>query len=114
MDAYGLSDIVQQRRMTTIERRGAFKRVSIGNSTRWSVWPKPRIAGAPACSDISAKTQRRRMRNCGQLPVAALLRDGKVIAQKLLSCAIAPERFGAMHLIDVLVAVRPARQTVRA
>jgi len=32
------------------------------------------------------------------------LRDGKVIAQKLLSCAYRTgQRFGAMHLIDVLV-----------
>jgi ATP-dependent DNA helicase RecQ len=33
-----------------------------------------------------------------------VLRDGKVIAQKLLSCAYRTgQRFGAMHLIDVLV-----------
>ena len=38
------------------------------------------------------------------------LRDGKVIAQKLLSCAYRTgQRFGAMHLIDVLV----GRQTER-
>ena len=39
-----------------------------------------------------------------QLPVAAALRDGKIIAQKLLSCVYRTgQRFGAMHLIDVLV-----------
>ncbi len=49
-------------------------------------------------------SERRQMRQLRQLPVAAAVRDGKVIAQKLLSCAYRTgQRFGAMHLIDVLV-----------
>jgi ATP-dependent DNA helicase RecQ len=42
--------------------------------------------------------------NCDNCLSPPLLRDGKVIAQKLLSCAYRTgQRFGAMHLIDVLV-----------
>ena len=54
--AYGLSDIVQQRRMID-ESTGAeaFKRVSIGKLDALVAWPKPRTAAAPACSDISAR-----------------------------------------------------------
>jgi len=44
------------------------------------------------------------MRQCDNCLSPPLLRDGKVIAQKLLSCAYRTgQRFGAMHLIDVLV-----------
>src|SRR5258705_12546486 len=43
--------------------------------------------------------------NCDNCLSPPLLRDGKVIAQKLLSCAYRTgQRFGAMHLINVLVA----------
>ena len=54
--AYGLSDIVQQRRMID-ESTGAdaFKRVSIGKLDALVAWPRPRIAGAAACSAISAR-----------------------------------------------------------
>jgi len=42
--------------------------------------------------------------NCDNCLSPPLLRDGKVIAQKLLSCAYRTgQRFGAMHLIDVLI-----------
>ena len=42
--------------------------------------------------------------NCDNCLSPPQLRDGKVIAQKLLSCAYRTgQRFGAMHLIDVLV-----------
>jgi ATP-dependent DNA helicase RecQ len=42
--------------------------------------------------------------NCDNCLTPPSLRDGKVIAQKLLSCAYRTgQRFGAMHLIDVLV-----------
>ncbi len=104
--AYGLSDIVQQRRMID-ESSGAeaFKRVSIGK--------------LDALVGLAETTHCRRIRllgyfgethnavkcgNCDNCLSPPLVRDGKVIAQKLLSCAYRTgQRFGAMHLIDVLV-----------
>src|SRR6202040_2227780 len=42
--------------------------------------------------------------NCDNCLSPPTVRDGKVIAQKLLSCAYRTgQRFGAMHLIDVLI-----------
>ena len=70
--AYGLSDIVQQRRM--IEESPAPTRSSgcrSASSRRWSALPRPRAAGAAACSAISARRSRRQMRQLRQLPVAA-------------------------------------------
>ena len=104
--AYGLSDIVQQRRMIE-ESTGAeaFKRVSIGK--------------LDALVGLAETTNCRRTRllgyfgehskaaqcgNCDNCLSPPQLRDGKVIAQKLLSCAYRTgQRFGAMHLIDVLI-----------
>jgi ATP-dependent DNA helicase RecQ len=104
--AYGLSDIVQQRRMID-ESTGAeaFKRVSIGK--------------LDALVGLAETTGCRRTRllgyfgetldavkcgNCDNCLSPPLVRDGKVIAQKLLSCAYRTgQRFGAMHLIDILV-----------
>jgi ATP-dependent DNA helicase RecQ len=104
--AYGLSDIVQQRRMID-ESTGAeaFKRVSIGkldalvSLTETVHCRRSRLLGyfgetpsADSCGNCD---------NCLSPPV---VRDGKVIAQKLLSCAYRTgQRFGAMHLIDVLI-----------
>ena len=104
--AYGLSDIVQQRRMID-ESSGAdtFKRVSIGK--------------LEALVGLAETTECRRTRllsyfgetlaatkcgNCDNCLSPPLVRDGKVAAQKLLSCAYRTgQRFGAMHLIDVLI-----------
>jgi ATP-dependent DNA helicase RecQ len=104
--AYGLSDIVQQRRMID-ESSGAeaFKRVSIGK--------------LEALVGLAETTHCRRTRllgyfgetvaaikcgNCDNCLSPPVVRDGKVIAQKLLSCAYRTgQRFGAMHLIDVLI-----------
>jgi ATP-dependent DNA helicase RecQ len=104
--AYGLSDIVQQRRMID-ESNGseAFKRVSIGK--------------LEALVGLAETTNCRRTRllgyfgealeaiqcgNCDNCLSPPLVRDGKVAAQKLLSCAYRTgQRFGAMHLIDVLI-----------
>jgi ATP-dependent DNA helicase RecQ len=104
--AYGLSDIVQQRRMID-ESTGAeaFKRVSIGK--------------LDALVGLAETTGCRRTRllgyfgenldavkcgNCDNCLSPPLVRDSKVIAQKLLSCAYRTgQRFGAMHLIDILV-----------
>src|SRR6195256_742925 len=104
--AYGLSDIVQQRRMIE-ESTGAdaFKRVSVGKLealvglAETANCRRSRLLGyfgetfgAAGCGNCH---------NCLSPPV---LRDGKIIAQKLLSCAYRTgQRFGAMHLIDILV-----------
>src|SRR5689334_6846499 len=104
--AYGLSDIVQQRRMID-ESTGSdsFKRVSIGKLdalvglAETAHCRRHRLLGyfgeaveATSCS------------NCDNCLVPPKMFDGKVIAQKLLSCAYRTgQRFGAMHLIDVLV-----------
>jgi ATP-dependent DNA helicase RecQ len=112
--AFGLSDIVQQRRMID-ESTGAeaFKRVSIGK--------------LEALVGLAETTNCRRTRllgyfgetleaskcgNCDNCLSPPQLRDGKVIAQKLLSCAYRTgQRFGAMHLIDVLVGRMTERVT---
>ncbi|MDR3490361.1 MAG: DNA helicase RecQ, partial [Bradyrhizobium sp.] len=104
--AYGLSDIVQQRRMIE-ESSGAeaFKRVSIG-----------KLEALVGLAETASCRRARLLGYFGELPKTAKcgncdnclspprLRDGKVIAQKLLSCAYRTgQRFGAMHLIDVLI-----------
>ncbi len=104
--AYGLSDIVQQRRM--IDDSGAsdeFKRVSV------------RKLDALVGLAETAHCRRKRLLayfgetlegetcgNCDNCLSPPKMRDGKVLAQKLLSCVYRTgQRFGAMHLIDVLV-----------
>ena len=104
--AYGLSDIVQQRRMID-ESTGAeaFKRVSIGKLEA--------LVGLAETADC------RRIRllgyfgetlgpakcgNCDNCLSPPLLRDGKVIAQNCCPAPIAPGSVLApMHLIDILV-----------
>jgi ATP-dependent DNA helicase RecQ len=104
--AYGLSDIVQQRRMID-ESSGAeaFKRVSIGKLdalvglAETAGCRRTRLLGyfGEAINAITCG-------NCDNCLSPPRLRDGKVIAQKLLSCAYRTgQRFGAMHLIDILV-----------
>jgi ATP-dependent DNA helicase RecQ len=103
---YGLSDIVQQRRMID-ESTGsdAFKRVSIGK--------------LDALVGLAETAHCRRHRllnyfgetfaangcgNCDNCLSPPRVHDGKIVAQKLLSCVYRTgQRFGAMHLIDVLV-----------
>ena len=105
--AYGLSDIVQQRRMIE-ESTGAdtFKRVSIGKLEA--------LVGLAETAGLPARPPARLFRrnawrhaecgNCDNCLSPPVLRDGKVIAQKLLSCAYRTgQRFGAMHLIDILI-----------
>jgi ATP-dependent DNA helicase RecQ len=103
---YGLSDIVQQRRMID-ESTGsdAFKRVSIGKLDA--------LVGLAE----TANCRRHRLLsyfgetfaasgcgNCDNCLSPPRVHDGKVVAQKLLSCVYRTgQRFGAMHLIDVLV-----------
>ncbi|NVO14134.1 MAG: DNA helicase RecQ [Rhodoplanes sp.] len=104
--AYGLSDIVQQRRMID-ESTGsdAFKRVSLAKLdalvglAETAGCRRARLLGyfgetphAAACGNCD---------NCLSPPT---LWDGSVVAQKLLSCAYRTgQRFGAAHLIDVLL-----------
>jgi ATP-dependent DNA helicase RecQ len=104
--AYGLSDIVQQRRMID-ESSGsdAFKRVSIGKLealvglAETAHCRRTRLLGYFGETPNSAKCG-----NCDNCLSPPRLRDGKVIAQKLLSCAYRTgQRFATMHLIDVLV-----------
>ncbi len=104
--AYGLSDIVQQRRMIE-ESTGsdAFKRVSIGKLealvglAESAGCRRSRLLGYFGETLSSSKCG-----NCDNCLSPPQLRDGKVVAQKLLSCAYRTgQRFGAMHLIDVLV-----------
>ena len=104
--AYGLSDIVQQRRMIE-ESTGAdaFKRVSVGKLdalvalAETTGCRRSRLLGyfGETLADVKCG-------NCDNCLSPPLLRDGKVLAQKLLSCAYRTgQRFGAMHLIDVLI-----------
>src|SRR5438128_1120371 len=104
--AYGLQDIVQQRRMID-ESTGsdAFKQVSIGKLdalvalAETAGCRRSRLLGyfGEEVTGISCG-------NCDNCLSPPQLRDGKVAAQKLLSCAYRTgQRFGAMHLIDVLV-----------
>jgi ATP-dependent DNA helicase RecQ len=104
--AYGLSDIMQQRRMIE-ESTGAeaFKRVSIGKLealvglAETANCRRTRLLGYFGETANAAKCG-----NCDNCLSPPILRDGKMIAQKLLSCAYRTgQRFGAMHLIDVLV-----------
>ena len=104
--AYGLTDIVQHRRMIE-ESSGseAFKRVSIAKLealvglAETASCRRSRLLGYFGETLKPAKCG-----NCDNCLSPPRLRDGKVIAQKLLSCAYRTgQRFGAMHLIDVLV-----------
>ena len=104
--AYGLSDIVQQRRMID-ESSGAeaFKRVSIGKlDALVGLAETVNCRRTRLLGYFGENLNAARCDNCDNCLSPPLLRDGKVIAQKLLSCAYRTgQRFGAMHLIDVLV-----------
>jgi ATP-dependent DNA helicase RecQ len=104
--AYGLSDIVQQRRMID-ESTGAdaFKRVSIGKLDALVA-----LAETAHCrrrrllAYFGEKLHEEGCGNCDNCLSPPKVIDGKVVAQKLLSCVYRTgQRFGAMQLIDVLV-----------
>ena len=112
--AYGLSDIVQQRRMID-ESTGAeaYKRVSIRKLdalvalAETAECRRSRLLGYFGETPAKAKCG-----NCDNCLSPPRVRDGKVIAQKLLSCAYRTgQRFGAMHLIDVLIGRSTERVT---
>jgi ATP-dependent DNA helicase RecQ len=103
---FGLQDIVQQRRMID-ESTGsdAFKRVSIGKLDALVALAetvhcrRSRLLGYFGETVDAASCG-----NCDNCLSPPRVYDGKVVAQKLLSCAYRTgQRFGAMHLIDVLV-----------
>jgi ATP-dependent DNA helicase RecQ len=105
--AYGLSDIVQQRRMID-ESTGAeaFKRVSISKldalvSLAETVHcRRTRLLGYFG-EEVTSDTKCGNCDNCLSPPKVW---NGSVAAQKFLSCAYRTgQRFGAMHLIDVLI-----------
>jgi ATP-dependent DNA helicase RecQ len=104
--AYGLSDIVQQRRMID-ESNGseAFKRVSIGKlNALVSLAETANCRRTHLLGYFGETLKAVRCGNCDNCLSPPKLRDGRVIAQKLLSCAYRTgQRFGAMHLIDVLI-----------
>jgi ATP-dependent DNA helicase RecQ len=104
--AYGLTDIVQQRRMID-ESNGseAYKRVSIRKLdalvalTETAGCRRQRLLGYFGETTTGASCG-----NCDNCLSPPRVRDGTVVAQKLLSCAYRTgQRFGAIHLIDVLI-----------
>jgi ATP-dependent DNA helicase RecQ len=104
--AFGLSDIVQQRRMID-ESTGseAFKRVSIGKLDalvglcETCGCRRTRLLGY-----FGETPQAAQCGNCDNCLSPPNVWDGSVAAQKLLSCVYRTgQRFGAMHLIDVLI-----------
>jgi ATP-dependent DNA helicase RecQ len=104
--AYGLSDIVQQRRMID-ESTGsdAYKRVSIGKLD--ALVALAETAGCRRRRLLAYFGETLHAENCGNCDNCLSpprVRDGKILAQKMLSCVYRTgQRFGAMHLIDVLV-----------
>src|SRR5437868_1887043 len=103
--AYGLSDIVQQRRMIE-ESTGpdAFKRVSMGKLDALVGLAETAGCRRERLLGYFGETFGGTCGNCDNCLSAPALRDGKIVAQKLLSCIYRTgQRFGAMHLIDVLI-----------
>ncbi|HYW63468.1 MAG TPA: DNA helicase RecQ [Bradyrhizobium sp.] len=103
--ALGLADIMQQRRMIE-ESTGAhaFKRVSMGKLD--ALVGLAETAGCRRARLLSyfGESFSGPCGNCDNCISPPALRDGRIVAQKLLSCAYRTgQRFGAMHLIDVLV-----------
>jgi ATP-dependent DNA helicase RecQ len=103
---YGLADIVQQRRMIDQSTgKDAYKRVSVGKLDalvglcETAGCRRVRLldyfgeaSGAPNCG------------NCDNCLSPPRVLDGSVVAQKVLSCVYRTgQRFGAGHLIDVLI-----------
>src|SRR4051794_8449668 len=102
---YGLSDIVQQRRMIE-ESTGpdAFKRVSMAKLDALVGLAETAGCRRERLLGYFGETFGGTCGNCDNCLSPPALRDGKVTAQKLLSCVYRTgQRFGAMHLIDVLI-----------
>jgi ATP-dependent DNA helicase RecQ len=102
---YGLTDIVQQRRMID-ESSGSdgFKRVSIGKlDALVGLCEAASCRRARLLSYFGETSNRAGCGNCDNCLSPPKVWNGSIAAQKLLSCVYRTgQRFGAMHLIDVL------------
>jgi ATP-dependent DNA helicase RecQ len=112
---YGLQDIVQQRRMID-ESTGAdaFKRVSVGKlDALVGLCESATCRRARLLGYFGEATDGATCGNCDNCTSPPKLWDGTIAAQKLLSCVYRTgERFGAMHLIDVLLG-RPTERAIQ-
>ena len=102
--AYGLQDIVQQHRMID-ESVGAdaFKRVSFAKLDALVGLAETADCRRARLLGYFGETFGGKCGNCDNCLSPPRVYDGKIIAQKLLSCVYRTgQRFGAMHLIDVL------------
>jgi len=104
--AYGLQDIVQQRRMIDeSDAPDAFKRVSAQKlDALVGLAETVNCRRARLLAYFGETFASENCGNCDNCLTPPRVRDGKILAQKLLSCVYRTgQRFGAMHVFDVLV-----------
>jgi ATP-dependent DNA helicase RecQ len=104
--AYGLQDIVQQRRMIDeSDAPDAFKRVSAQKlDALVGLAETVNCRRARLLAYFGETFASENCGNCDNCLTPPRVRDGKILAQKLLSCVYRTgQRFGAMHVLDVLV-----------
>jgi len=104
--AYGLQDIVQQRRMIDeSDAPDAFKRVSAQKlDALVGLAETVNCRRARLLAYFGETVATESCGNCDNCLTPPRVRDGKILAQKLLSCVYRTgQRFGAMHVFDVLV-----------
>ena len=104
--AYGLQDIVQQRRMIDeSDAPDAFKRVSAQKlDALVGLAETVNCRRARLLAYFGEAVASENCGNCDNCLTPPRVRDGKILAQKLLSCVYRTgQRFGAMHVLDVLV-----------
>jgi ATP-dependent DNA helicase RecQ len=104
--AYGLQDIVQQRRMIDeSDAPDTFKRVSAQKlDALVGLAETVNCRRARLLVYFGETIANENCGNCDNCLTPPRVRDGKILAQKLLSCVYRTgQRFGAMHVFDVLV-----------
>jgi ATP-dependent DNA helicase RecQ len=104
--AYGLQDIVQQRRMIDeSDAPDAFRRVSAQKlEALVGLAETVNCRRARLLAYFNETFASENCGNCDNCLTPPRVRDGKILAQKLLSCVYRTgQRFGAMHVFDVLV-----------
>jgi ATP-dependent DNA helicase RecQ len=104
--AYGLQDIVQQRRMIDeSDAPDAFKRVSAQKlDALVGLAETVNCRRARLLAYFGETFASGNCGNCDNCLAPPRVRNGKILAQKLLSCVYRTgQRFGAMHVLDVLV-----------